>query len=102
MPTTWSRTLTTPQPRRFRLILTELEIVASEELADVLRAWPTLTDLQADRLARYLREECGPAGLLSEQARREAGFHGSTAAAIERQGLRLARELADRHNLSTT
>jgi hypothetical protein len=52
----------------------ELEVIAGDELSDVLQAWPMLNSDQADRLARYLRSELDGYGMLSLAKARECGM----------------------------
>lgn len=93
----FERTYRITRPSRFALVIGELGAVASEELHEPLRQWEErpgrLTDSAAAELCAYLREECNGYGLLTRGARLEAGFHGATAAGIERQGQRLEAEL---------
>jgi hypothetical protein len=81
------------KPERFQHILNELDACASVELDCALAQWPALSEASAAQMRTYLRQECTGYGLLTAAARMEAGFHVSTARAIERQGLALAAEL---------
>jgi len=52
----------------------ELEVIASCELGDVLDSWDARSDEQNERLARYLRSEWAPFGMLSNEKARECGM----------------------------
>lgn len=60
----------------------ELEAIASCELGDVLDSWGSLTEEQERRLARYLRSELAPFGMLSNEKARE---NGENLAAVRRE-----------------
>lgn len=57
----------------FRNLKAELEVIASDELADVLADWGEWSAEQLARLQRYLREEMEYGGMLSVEKAREAG-----------------------------
>jgi hypothetical protein len=58
---------------RYRNLRDELDVIAREELADVLEAWPDWTPEQAQRLAAYLRDELDGYGMLSVAKGRDSG-----------------------------
>lgn len=58
---------------RCSALVAELDVIASEELGDVLDAWPVLSEDQAGRLRRYLVAELDGYGLLSVEKARECG-----------------------------
>jgi|tagenome__1003787_1003787.scaffolds.fasta_scaffold14780112_1 hypothetical protein len=64
---------TLPQTPIYRDLRAELEVIASNELGDILDAWAQWTPEQIDRLTAYLRAEMTPGGMLSVDKARDAG-----------------------------
>lgn len=92
-----------PQPRvhrssriHHRNLFDELQVIASDELADVLAQWSILSDEQEDKLAKYLREELDTYGMLSVEKGREAG---QPMAAIRKDARHLLRDISERQHL---
>jgi hypothetical protein len=74
----------------------ELEAIASDELADVLAAWPDWPADQARRLRDYLVSELAAGGMLSVEKARDAGQQlGEERRQARRVLARIARELEE-------
>lgn len=62
-----------PKKTNFRHLKGELEVIASEELKDIIANWGQFIPSEADKLRDYLEAEMSDGGMLSREHARESG-----------------------------